>query len=323
MKPVYTIFIICMMLCFASCSTTSKLTIYGQPGTEILTPSKESLATIDNTGKVVIVNPDDDYYAFLLSRKSGTKEFIPFAWDYTKKTYYGAWVAEGVGIALAGAGCIALLSGSIALLSGAQDVGIPMLGVGGALDLAGIGIGMPANFVTDQTTHQYRYEFISKQETNQDIQFTLPKFELDKSELPEKKDVKVATASISNKSLSSSSSTKSLKDNATKIEGTYVGKGTLKQGNDIIESYNKISVSIKKKSKDTVLVNVIESDGSKYFTADCEYSIKKQSNGKYILTLDGINNATIEIDNNKNLVYVHPRVNIDGDIYKLSITAKK
>lgn len=311
------------MLCFTSCWTSTKFTVYGEPGTQIMTPSKDTLATISNTGKVKIANDDDDYYAFLLSHKPGTEEYIPFALDYKKKSYPGAKVVEGVGILVGGAGGVLALSGLIALIAGDEDPGVPLCFGGIAALFVGAGIGGPAYYRNDQTNHEHRYKYNSVQNTNQDIQFTKPVFELYKPEIPVKQDVKVETTSKANKTLSSSSSTKTLKDNAAKIEGTYIGEGTLKQGNEIIETYNNISISIKKKSKDTVLVNVIESDGSKFFTTDGEYNIKKQSNGKYLLSLKGINNATIEIDTNKKLIYIHPRVNIDGEIYKLNINAKK
>ena len=324
MKSAYYILIGCVILCFTSCKTTTMLTVHGEPGTQILTPDKKTLlATIDNSGKAVIANPDNDYYAFLLSCKPGTEEYIPFALDYMKKSYPVTQFAKGLGIGLAGAGTVMLIPGTIAMLAGAEGLAGPMLLSGFSLDLIGLGIGWPADLRSRQTSYYYCYKYTSEQKTNQDLQFTKPQFELYKPETPVLQNDNVETGSKTNKTLSSSSSTKTLKDNAAKIEGTYVGEGTLKQGNEIIETYNSISISIKRKSKDIVLVNVIESDGSKFFATDGEYNIKKQSDGKYVLTLNGINNATIEIDTNNSLIYIHPRVNIDNEIYILTINAKK
>lgn len=317
------------MLCFTSCSTSTKFTVYGEPGTQILTPSRTALATIDNTGKVKIANPDDVYYAFLLSHKPGTEEYIPFALEYKHKVYSGSRIAKGLGMTLAGVGSIALLFGVTGELVASKHKSgeNPMasaLYVGLALDAVGLGLGMTGDSRSKQLNHKYNYKYLPVQQTNQDIQLSTPVFEV-----PPKVDTNIPTAmtpmasSKSSKTLVSSSSTKTFKDNATKIEGTYIGNGTLKQGNEIIETYNNISVTIKKKSKDVVLVNVVESDGSKFFTTDGEYTIKKQSNGKFVLTLKGINIATIEIDVTNNLVYIHPRVNIDGEIYKLNVNAKK
>lgn len=311
----------CMMFYLTSCSTSTNFTVYGDPETQILTPSKKKLAVIDNTGKVKISNPDDDYYAFLLSHKPGTDEYIPFALDYHKESYFRAKLAEALTIVPAGAGAVTSLVGAISLIAGIDD---------GELALASLAVGticlvpgFPLSNRCAQTSYLYNYKYDSAQKTNQDIQFTTPKFDSQKSEAPAKQDDNVQTSSKTKKALSSSKSAKTLKDNASKIEGTYIGEGTLKQGSVIMESYNNISISIKRKSKDIVLVNVIESDGSKYFTEDGEYDIKKQSNGKYILTLKGINTATIEIDSNNKLIYVHPRVNIDEEIYELTIKAKK
>lgn len=324
MKSAYYILIGCVILCFTSCKTTTMFTIHGEPGSQILTPDRTTLATIDSTGNVSIANPNNNYYAFLLSHKPGTQEYVPFALDYTKNSYKGDRFANSLFCSFMGGGLGLEFAGLIAVLAtGGEDMAalIPVVG-GAGLALSGLSF-LPANSVCKTTNHLYCYEYTSEQKTNQDLQFTKPQFELYKPETPVLQNDNVETGSKTNKTLSSSSSTKTLKDNAAKIEGTYVGEGTLKQGNEIIETYNSISISIKRKSKDIVLVNVIESDGSKFFATDGEYNIKKQSDGKYVLTLNGINNATIEIDTNNSLIYIHPRVNIDNEIYILTINAKK
>lgn len=330
MKTLHTLFLSAFLVCLAflasSCSTSTVFTVYGEPGTEILTPSKSTIATIDNTGKVSLSNPDDNYYAFLLSHKPGSNDYIPFALDYKHKDYTGTKVARGLGFVLAGMGTFSLTVGTIAGIIGGeetmQDVGLPMIVLGGVAALLGSGFALSANSRLDQTSHTNSYKYLPTQKTNEDIQFTKPVYE---SYVPEKKRSVAITSesSYSNKSLASSSSTKKLKDNASKVEGTYIGSGTLKQGNEVIENYNDITVTLKRKTKDIVLVNVIESDGSKFFSSDGEYTIKKLSNGKYSLTLKGIKNATIEIDSRNNLIYLHPRVNIEGDVYTLSIRANK
>lgn len=322
---------------FASCSTSTHLAIYGDPGTQILTPSKTTLATIDNSGKVDIYNPDDDYYAFLISHKPGTDEYIPFALDYNYNYHGGARFLAGIGLGIECVGAILFATAS------KEDSSIGSLGAMGVL--AGFGIGTPGYEQSQQTNHDYCYKYTSIQKTNQDIKFTKPISDLAVSEfsanidnhepdistpsvspaqlLNQKKINSISETSLTNKTLSSSTSAKSLKDNATKIEGTYIGDGVLNQGDDIIETYNNISVKIIKKSKDVVLVNVVESDGSQFFTMDGEYNIKKQSDGKFLLSLKDIHSATIEIDEKNNLIYIHPRVNIDGEIYKLNIKAKR
>lgn len=311
------------LACFAtSCKTSSTVfTVYGNPGTEILTPQKTKLATVDNSGKAIVSNPDNDYYAFLLTHQPGSSDYVPFALDYKGKSHNGAFFCSYFGLTLTTYGGVAMLLGAI--LS-EDEVGLATLGIGAGLLGIGMAIGLPAAAKIGQMTHQHHYNYLPTQNTNQDIMLTKPKLESApaKTSQPDKK-TDASQSSKSSKTLGSSQSGKTLKDNATKISGTYVGTGTLKQGNEVIDSYTGIKVTIKKQSKDTVLVNVIESDGSKFFNSDGEYSITKDSNGKYSLTLKGINSATIEIDTNNNLVYLHPRVNIDDDIYSLSIKAKK
>lgn len=316
-----------MIFVASSCSTSTKFIVYGDPGTQILAPNKTNLATIDNSGKVYISNPDDDFYAFLLSHKPGSDEYIPFALDYKYKVYRGSKIAKWSGMIAEGMGIVGLLAGTIACCAGDPDSGLPLIGVGTGLALTGAGVGVAGHHRSEQTNHSFSYKYLPIQQTNQDIQFTKPVYDVPRIEkindTPSKAEPDTDSSSKSNKTLVSSSTTKTLKDNATKIEGLYVGSGTLKQGSEVIERYSNITISLVRKSKDIVLVNVIESDGSKFFTSDGEYTIKKQSNGKYSLTLNEIKNATIEIDAQNKLTYLHPRVNIDGDIYTLSITAKK
>lgn len=336
MKKIHiTILLGCMVFLISSCYTSTTFTVYGEPGTQILNSGYRELATIDNTGKVKIKDSDDGYSAFLISHMPGTDDFVPFALDYKEKIYPGSKIVKCLGYGLSALGCAGLVGGLAVLFSGDEETAIPILEVSGALDLIGIAVGVPGDIRSDQTNHEYCYKYLKTQTTNQDIQLTRPVFESAKVNAPSIQDTPsaknepveientISNSSVSNKTLNSSSSTKTLKDYASKIEGTYVGSGTLKQGANLIEDYTGIKVTIKKQTKDIVLVNVVESDGSKFFSSDGEYSIKKNSNGSYSLTLKGIKNATIEIDTKNNLVYLHPRVNIENEIYILNIKAKK
>ena len=114
-----------------------------------------------------------------------------------------------------------------------------------------------------------------------------------------------------------------IKKGIATIEGIYVGTGNLRQGGTIIESYDSITVTIKTPTKDEALVNIIDSDGEPFFAEDTSYAIQMSDNGEYQLSLNGINAATILIDSGKNLIYQHPKVNIDGQIYTLSIKANQ
>ena len=116
-------------------------------------------------------------------------------------------------------------------------------------------------------------------------------------------------------------STKSFKNHGATVQGSYIGTGSLTMGGQIIESYKDIAVKIVRVDDNTVTVNVTESNGVDFFNEPATYTIKKDANGNFTLTHDDIAKATIKIDRNKKAIYLHPRVNIDGDIYTLKITA--
>ena len=66
---------------------------------------------------------------------------------------------------------------------------------------------------------------------------------------------------------------------------------------------------------------MIES-GESFFGSELEYTIRKTDDG-YELVLNGIATAVISIDHNGKLSFTHPKVNIDGELYTLSINAEK
>ena len=76
-----------MFISLFSCTTSQKITVYGVPETEIYTPNKVKLASIDNTGKAEIKLPSDGYYGLLLSHNKTQDTYIPFALDYKRKNY--------------------------------------------------------------------------------------------------------------------------------------------------------------------------------------------------------------------------------------------
>lgn len=302
-----------IILMTQSCTTYTTFTVYGEPGTEIMTPNKNKLATISGKGTTKIKNNNNNFYSFLISHQPGSNDYIPFALDYKNKKYRKWWATTYTGLASFVAGA--------AIYSGDNDLGSMAMSAG--LLIGAIG-GYGLVFSESTTNRTYHYKYLPTQNTNQDLKITKPNL------VPMKITTNAATSvtngqssSVSTKKIGSSISTKNLKDNAAKLEGTYVGTGNLKSGKDIVEDYTGIQVVITKKTKDIVLVNVYESDGSKFFASDGEYTIQKLSNGKYSLALNGIKNATIEIDTQNNLIYLHPRVNIDNEIYTLSIKAKK
>ena len=333
----------CAML--ASCTTTQTIRVSGLAGTEIYTPSKTKVGTINNLGTAEITLDSDAYYAYLLSKAEGSDEYVPFALDYKNHSYAATKMALGAGYTITSIGLGATVIGTIALCAaaGMEDEDMTSLfgtvsGIGGLVTLAGVGIGMPADSRMSQLDHAYQFKYLPTQSTNQDFAFTQPNLKIVSQPVQEETKANVESkkatqetkdSSVSSKSLKSSTSTKKLNDKSTKsfknhgatVEGSYIGTGSLSMGGQIIESYKDIAVKIVRVDDNTVTVNVTESNGVDFFNEPATYTIKKDANGNFTLTHDDIAKATIKIDRNKKAIYLHPRVNIDGDIYTLKITA--
>lgn len=331
-------FMILILMISTSCSTTQKIQVSGRSGTKIYTPTGTALGTINNDGIAQITLPSDAYFAYLLSMDSESNEIVPFALDYKNHGYTGAKFAKGLGYTLSGIGLGTTLIGTIALVAAAaqgDDDNTELFGLisGAGAGIAGVGaaIGVPADSRLAQLDHDYQFKYLKTQRTNQDIQFTQPTFNRRPSEISNRvngqSEQARATAdhkdqsSVSTKKLSNKS-TKTFSDFGAVIEGEYIGTGTLYLGQDVIERYSDIQVSISRVDKTTVEVNVIESDGNVFFSEGATYDIKKDKIGKYTLTHSDISKATIII-NKKQASYRHPRVNIDGDIYILEISAQR
>lgn len=319
---------VCIVFLLTACHTSTEVIVFTEPGTEILKPNYNQLCVADNNGKAVFEIDDDIHYSFLFSHKPGTLEYIPFALDYIHNNYKGTKSKIGIGITLTSIGAVTMLSGAlaIALNSDESEIGGGIALAGAGLLGIGMGIGMPADKQLDQTNHQYEYKYLHEQRTNHDIPISNPQFDM-----ASYKPAAIVTATVSSEIESSTmsnrkisqQSTKTLKDFGAQLEGEYIGNGKLTKGSETIEAYHTIKVVLKRVSQNIVSVNVIESNGNKYFPIDSNYKIEKEDDGSYVLTLEGISSATIQIDGSGNLNYSHPRVNIDGDIYSLSINNGK
>lgn len=121
----------------------------------------------------------------------------------------------------------------------------------------------------------------------------------------------------------SSVSSRTLKSLSQQIEGSYVGTGLLTLNNKMIEEYEGIKVIITKDDNKIVGVQVQESDGSDFFYSPLEYQVSKKTDGSYELILKDISSAKITIDKNGNMTFIHPKVNIEGQAYQLSLKTIK
>lgn len=333
MKKISIVYIIVACILFASCTTTQKFNVAGTAGTEIYTSSMERVGVIGSNGKAKVTLPADGYYAYLLAKKPQSNLLVPFALDYKKDSHIGAKAMSWGGFLLADIGFAVALTGGIDLACNGSDatMGSTFLGAGGgALLLGGTMYGVGQSRM-NQTSYDYQFRYLSSQHANTDIQFTQPVFSEPYKSFEQQDDVvpsitpKATSSSVSSstsKHRLSQKSSKTLRDYGKQTEGTYTGLGSLTKGGEAIEAYSNIAVKIVRISKDVVSVNVVESDGSEFFETPTRYKVTKLKNGTFLLTNSEIHSATITIDKNGKLTYVHPKVNIDGDIYSLKINAK-
>lgn len=320
------------ILLFHSCTTSQTISIAGTPGTEIYTPDKDKIAVIPATGKAKVRIPGDVYYAYFMSHQVGSNEFVPFALDFNRCNYAGKRAARILSYPAAALGAIMVGVGA-ANTAGEEDGSLrgPFIGGGTIITAAGITGAIALHKQLKQTQLRYRYKYLSSQSTNEDFTFTHPidngfirtvKNEPQRSEtqVENSEGTPAATSTAARRRGKTSTATRNLRDNGKQVAGTYVGTGRLLLNGEEVESYTDIKVVVKSIDKNNVLVEVYES-GEAFFNTSDKYSIKKAGNGKFTLSLKGIPSATITISKNKNMVYLHPKVNIEGEIYTLEIKA--
>ena len=238
MKNIYlslTILLVCSVL--TSCRTSQKLTLRGEPGSEIFTPTMEKVGNIGSNGLGRIKLDIDCHIPFLISKQVGTQTFIPFALDYKKTNYQGRF------------------------LLGVFTLYIPC-------------IGMPST--NSDQSHNYKYlptqttndDFRFTPFVDQGIEKSCSA-----SPTEDRKSVKVSSSSIPQ---SSSVAKRSLNDFAKVVSGTYTGTGSLVRHGNVIEKYSTMKVVITRIDKNNVRVNVVES-GESFFASESQYAITKQA----------------------------------------------
>lgn len=292
--------ILCVAVMLAACSSSQQVTVTGIPGTEIYNNRTEfqHLGTIGVDGKAYLKLPKTEYDAFLFYHPEGSNAYIPFAVDYYYNNqnwkHWTAVLSIPTGIFIAPA----FLS---AMNSGIQ------------LD--------------------YKFKYQSFQNTNQDLTFTDYvnsgfKREIggsSKTYFPDANDTPVSRNDVSASSKAksrTSKANKTLNDYGRQLGGTYIGTGKLIFKDEVIESYKNMKVVLTRVDKNNVMVQVFEGSGESFFSAGNKYGIKKGRDG-FSLTLQGIPSAVITVNGKGSLAYCHPKVNIDGEIYTLEISASK
>lgn len=285
-------------VCLASCATPSqKMTVVGTPGTVIYSPWYVELGTIGSDGKANIKISYSSYKPFLFSRRPGVEELVPFALDYKYKSGRGKRIELTVG-----------LMTSVAL------IGIPLACDGWRwLDVEDY------RYLKNQTTND-AFRFLPIVDNGVRKEVGIPEATLMPESIVTPEEEGQASSSVARSR--SSKSLRTLKDYGKQVEGSYTCSGRLKQRGSVVESYSDVKIVITRIDKNNVYVDVKEG-GESFFSSKGKYAIKKDVKGGFVLTLSGISTAVIKIDVEGRITYVHPKVNIDGDMYTLEANGNK
>lgn len=332
---IFTAFV-CVAL-ISSCSTSKKVSICGIPGETIYDSDKKIVGTIPAGGVLNIKIDDGRYQAFMLSQKPGENVLIPFGLNYRYASYAGTSFTKYFGYTVGFLGAGATLVGGIAALLASKDgadatTDLALVAAGGAA-LSGIGfaIGTPAAFRTEQAAYYLHYKYLDSQTTNSKFNFTKPDIKF--TNLEQTKSItrpKLRPSQQSDANSSESTPTqkarRKLSSYSSKAEGEYVGYGTISLDGEDLEELNGVTLKIIRSKGNEVEVSIIESDGNDFFGAPEVFKVTKDSNkdkkNTLILTHTTIPSIVIKIDD-EDLIYMNPKVEIDGIIYSLNLMAKK
>ncbi len=288
MKRIIKIFFIAIIVITASsCSSTKEICITGKPEVEIYSQYMEKIAEIASDGKASVSLPrESNVNRIMFSHEKDSDLYIPFALNFEEHKFGENKRAIGF-----------LCTLPLTFLSPFYWMVI---------------------FQDTQSRHEFQY--LPEQATNQDIVFTPLKQTaeyktLDKSS----QNISKSKANTERRRFSSGSSHNN-NDPMSVITGRYSGKGELLDGSDVIEEYTDLSIVIKKKSENTVSVEVLASDGYSYFDEEMIYSVNRQDN-QYVLKQKG-SNSRIVIKNG-NLSYTNHNINDGETVFTLKITADK
>lgn len=292
MKRIIKIFFIAIIVITASsCSSTKEICITGKPGVEIYSQYMEKIAEIESDGKAsasVSFNPETYrvVHHIMFSHEKDSDLYIPFALNFEEHKFGNNKLVT----AFAYTSPLLFFS--------------PFTWMG----------------ISQDEQSDLNFQYLPEQATNQDIVFTPLKQTaeyktLDKSS----QNISKSKANTERRRFSSGSSHNN-NDPMSVITGRYSGKGELLDGSDVIEEYTDLSIVIKKKSENTVSVEVLASDGYSYFDEEMIYSVTKQDE-QFVLKQKGANSRIVI--KNGNLSYTNHNINDGETVFTLKITADK
>lgn len=315
-------------LIMLSCKSSQTITVHAAPGTKIYTPAdmQNPVGSVSNSGKLKVKLSVKPYFGYLLAEAPQSSLKVPFGLDYKDNKYVLNALTGMLGTTF---GSI-MLSTGIIFSADNPTTGIGLAAGGALLTAAGIKsfCSMPS-FDGWQANSGFAYE--KNQNAIQDIPMSTsverndPPRLTEKTYTPEKISRKKAISGASaptTPTQKASKAKKSRTDFGTAVAGDYTGSGTLKSARTAVESYGNILVSIVRINASTVRVRVIES-GEEFFESPMDYTVKRQKDGTYLLTLPDIPSAKITLTPDHKLTYIHGKVNIDNELYTLSINARK
>lgn len=322
-----------ILIVTVSCSTVEKITVYGNPGEKIYSPYKQQIATIQQNGKVNINLDSDAYYGYLYTYQPTYDQWVPFALDITKKSHNGTKIAAGAGYTLTSLGLAGMIGGGIGCIIDDESDAAKAIMLGG-LGIGGIGasFGVPASSRMGQLAYQYNFGYTSRQQTNSDLRlsaYTVPETKVienletrKKATSGESTEITDASSAKARKNTATSTAKKKRKSSAELISGEYLGNGTLVTTGEDPEPLGSIMIIITPKDSDRVLVEIME-DNEAFFESEELYTVKKNKDGSFTLTHTRIPAVKFIITKAGKIDYKHPKVNIEGTNYTLSISGKK
>lgn len=127
-----------------------------------------------------------------------------------------------------------------------------------------------------------------------------------------------SSSNVTTKKFSQSQkSVRTLADFGKAVAGEYKGKGVVSKDDMIITQFPEVIIAIKRLDTKTANVNVYES-GEPFFADYIKYNISKTEDG-YELVNSVLPSATISFTDNDSMVFEHPRVESDGEIFHFRI----
>ncbi len=321
MKKIYTklVFAAFGLLLF-SCKPAREITVSGTPGTDIYKPDMSKVATIQESGNVSIKLNKKEFLSYMMSKAPGSSDFVPFALDYEYKNYrkdaviYTGAYAIGFGTVFTAVGLgLSYMPMTI--------VGIPTLIAGSTL----LGVGLNS---TPQT--EYNFKYLQDQNINNDVTF------VDYLDKGVKKEIRGSNKLMSfnegnadtGNALSAALSNFKKSSTETKtygqlVAGTYIGTGKIILDGKQVGLLENMRILIDNVDGKSVSVDVQDSKGEPCLGTKNLYDVKSPDGNTYTMSLIGNSDAVIRIDSNGSMEYIHPKVEVDGNIFTLDIKASK